>query len=153
QEEQHLGITVVRRKRPAVAEHDRLTRAPVLVEDLDPVLCRDGRHGAIVHSPIGVTYSAAMKFRTSVFAVALLAASFALAAPPAPEVQTQASQSAMTPAQALEKLKAGNARFVANKMQPRNWSGEVSATASGQYPFAAVLACMDSRAPIEVIFD
>src|SRR5262249_45240471 len=108
---------------------------------------------AIVHPQNGVTYAAAMKFRTSVFALALSSASLALAAPPAPEVQTQASQSAMTPAQALEKLKAGNARFVANKMQPRNWSAEVSATASGQYPFAAVLACMDSRAPIEVIFD
>ena len=70
-----------------------------------------------------------------------------------PEVQSQASQAAMTPADALERLKAGNARFVANATKPRNWSAKVAATASGQFPFAAVLACMDSRSPIEIVFD
>jgi carbonic anhydrase len=59
----------------------------------------------------------------------------------------------MTPAQALERLKAGNARFLGSAMQPRSWSSEVSATAGGQYPFAAVLSCMDSRVPAEVVFD
>ena len=44
-EEDHLGIPVVGRQRPAMAEHDRLTLAPILVEDLDAVLCRDGGHG------------------------------------------------------------------------------------------------------------
>ena len=71
----------------------------------------------------------------------------------AAEVQTKESQSAMTPDQALQRLKDGNARFVANKMKPRDWTAKVIATASGQYPFAAVLGCMDSRAPIEVVFD
>ena len=71
----------------------------------------------------------------------------------AAEVQTKESQAAMTPDQALQRLKDGNARFVANKMKPRNWSAKVIATASGQHPFAAVLGCMDSRAPIEVVFD
>ena len=70
-----------------------------------------------------------------------------------PEVQTSESQAAMTPALALERLKAGNARFASNATQPRDWSAQVMATASGQFPFAAVLACMDSRAPIEIIFD
>jgi carbonic anhydrase len=69
------------------------------------------------------------------------------------QVQTKESQSAMTPDQALQRLKEGNARFVANKMKPRNWTAKVISTASGQYPFAAVLGCMDSRAPIEVVFD
>jgi carbonic anhydrase len=69
------------------------------------------------------------------------------------EVQTKESQAAMTPDQALQRLKDGNARFVANKMKPRNWTAKVVATESGQYPFAAVLGCMDSRAPIEVVFD
>jgi carbonic anhydrase len=74
-------------------------------------------------------------------------------AQPRPDVQTQESQAAMTPPQALERLKAGNARFVSGAMKQRDWSAKVVATASGQFPFAAVLACMDSRAPIEIVFD
>jgi carbonic anhydrase len=75
------------------------------------------------------------------------------AAPVPPEIQTQQSQAAMTPAAALERLKDGNRRFVANATKRRDWSAKVLATASGQYPFAAVLGCMDSRAPIEIVFD
>ena len=71
----------------------------------------------------------------------------------APAVQTAESQAAMTPASALEKLKKGNARFVGKNMKSRDWLAKVSATAGGQYPFAVILACMDSRAPIEIIFD
>ena len=71
----------------------------------------------------------------------------------AAEVQTAESQAAMTPDQAIHRLKEGNARFVANKMKARNWTSKVIATAHGQYPFAAVLGCMDSRAPIEIVFD
>ncbi len=70
-----------------------------------------------------------------------------------PEVQSAESQAAMTPSKALERLKAGNARFVSNATKRRDWSAKVAATASGQFPFAAVLACMDSRAPIEILFD
>ena len=68
-------------------------------------------------------------------------------------VQTRESQAAITPSEALDRLKAGNARFVSNTPKKRDWSAKVAATASGQFPFAAVLACMDSRAPIEIIFD
>jgi carbonic anhydrase len=71
----------------------------------------------------------------------------------APEVQTKESQAAMTPAAAIERLQEGNRRFVANAVKQRDWSAKVVATASGQYPFAAVLGCMDSRAPIEIAFD
>jgi carbonic anhydrase len=70
--------------------------------------------------------------------------------PPAP---TKASQSAMTPDRALSELKAGNARFVAGKSQVRNLPAKVRATAGGQYPFAVILSCLDSRQPIEIIFD
>lgn len=73
--------------------------------------------------------------------------------PAKPEVQTRESQTAMTPAAAIERLEQGNRRFVANAMKPRDWSAKVMATASGQFPFAAVLGCMDSRVPIEVVFD
>src|SRR5262245_57237539 len=69
------------------------------------------------------------------------------------DVQTRESQAAMTPSQALARLTEGNARFVANATKRRDWSGQVAATASGQFPFAAVLGCMDSRAPVEIVFD
>ncbi|MFI5316361.1 MAG: carbonic anhydrase family protein [Myxococcota bacterium] len=95
-----------------------------------------------------------MKRTAAALALCLAAlASRALAQQAKSEVQTQESQSAMTPLQALERLQQGNARFAANATKPRDWSAKVSATAAGQFPFAAVLACMDSRAPIEIVFD
>jgi carbonic anhydrase len=71
----------------------------------------------------------------------------------APAVQTAESQAALTPASVLEKLKKGNTRFVEKNMRSRDWQAKVPATAAAQYPFAAILACMDSRNPIEIIFD
>jgi carbonic anhydrase len=59
----------------------------------------------------------------------------------------------MTPATALDRLRAGNIRFVSNAPRQRDWSANAVAAASAQLPFAAVLACTDSRAPIEVLFD
>ena len=103
--------------------------------------------------------------RKTTFAIGLVSLAFAvstsvLAQTPAntegknvPRVQTSESQAALTPASALEKLKKGNARFVEKNMRNRDWLAKVSATATGQYPFAVVLACMDSRAPVEIIFD
>ena len=44
EEEQHLSVPIVGRQRPTVAEHDRLTFASVLVEDLDAVLGGERRH-------------------------------------------------------------------------------------------------------------
>jgi len=69
------------------------------------------------------------------------------------QVQTKESQAAITPAAALARLKEGNARFVSGTPKARDWSAKVIATAPGQYPFAAVLSCMDSRAPAEIILD
>jgi carbonic anhydrase len=68
-------------------------------------------------------------------------------------VQTKESQAAMTPLQALAELEAGNARFVAGHPMKRNFPAQVQATASGQYPFAVVLSCLDSRQPSEIVFD
>ena len=73
--------------------------------------------------------------------------------PPPPEVQTAVSQAAMTPDAALSRLKDGNARFVSNTVKRRDLPAKVIATASGQFPFAVVLGCMDSRSPIELVFD
>jgi carbonic anhydrase len=74
-------------------------------------------------------------------------------APAEPEVQTRESQAAMTPSAALERLREGNRRFVSNSGKGRDWSAAVKTTASGQFPFAAILGCMDSRVPIEIVFD
>lgn len=73
--------------------------------------------------------------------------------PAKPIIQTRKSQAKMTPGQALELLKAGNKRFVDGCMVNRDLREQVSATAGGQYPFAAILSCQDSRTAPEVLFD
>lgn len=73
--------------------------------------------------------------------------------PTKPVIQTRKSQAKMTPGQALELLKAGNKRFVDGCMVNRDLREQVSATAGGQYPYAAVLSCQDSRTSSEVLFD
>jgi len=96
--------------------------------------------------------------------VALLVGSTAVALSDAPKavakatadksvVQTKESQSAMTPAKALDALKEGNKRFRAGTSVQKNLPAKVKASAAGQYPFAVVLSCMDSRVPVETIFD
>jgi carbonic anhydrase len=74
-------------------------------------------------------------------------------ATPAVSPPTKEMQAAMTPESALAELKAGNARFVAGHPLLRNMPADVKATASGQYPFAVVLSCLDSRQPIEIVLD
>ncbi len=67
--------------------------------------------------------------------------------------QDAASQAALTPDAALTLLTDGNARFVAGTPVSRDYSDQIRATAAGQYPFAVVLGCIDSRVPIETVFD
>jgi len=60
----------------------------------------------------------------------------------------------MPPAEALQLLLDGNKRFVAGKLEHPHQTAERRAeVAKGQHPFAAVLACADSRTPPEIIFD
>src|SRR5262245_36074250 len=66
---------------------------------------------------------------------------------------TKEMQSATTPEQALARLKDGNARFVANRPVHCDLTTQVKESAGGQAPFAAILGCMDSRAPPELVFD
>ena len=68
-------------------------------------------------------------------------------------VQTAESQSSITSKTAIELLKKGNQRFVANQAMQRDISEQVALTGTGQYPFAAVLGCIDSRVPAEYVFD
>ena len=85
--------------------------------------------------------------------IATLLAAGCAAMPHASMPTSKSQQSAITPAQALEQLEAGNARFVAGKMEHHNWPQQRAATAAGQYPFAVVLSCIDSRVSGEIIFD
>ena len=67
--------------------------------------------------------------------------------------QTKTTQSAITPQKALQMLKDGNSRFLQGNMLQRDWMQQVKATAAGQFPFAAVVGCVDSRVPNELVFD
>ena len=66
---------------------------------------------------------------------------------------TRESQQSLTPAEALQYLKEGNARFCANLKANRNLLQQVNETRDGQYPFAAILSCIDSRTSAELVFD
>jgi len=67
--------------------------------------------------------------------------------------QTEQSQAELTPAASLALLQAGNERFVSRRPHRRDYLEQVRSTASGQYPSAVVLGCIDSRVPIETVFD
>jgi carbonic anhydrase len=67
--------------------------------------------------------------------------------------QTKETQSQLTPERAKEILLEGNKRFVSNQKADRNLLQQVSETAKGQYPFAIILSCIDSRTSSELIFD
>jgi len=57
------------------------------------------------------------------------------------------------PQEALKRLRAGNARFVANELSLNISNVKRAGLASGQAPFAVILGCSDSRVPTEVVFD
>lgn len=63
------------------------------------------------------------------------------------------TQSSLTPDLALEILKEGNERFVKNLKANRNLLQQVNETSKGQFPFATILSCIDSRTSAELIFD
>jgi len=66
---------------------------------------------------------------------------------------TKAAQDAITPAKALQMLKQGNERFVSGKSIERDFLAQVKQTSTGQFPFAAVVSCLDSRIPPAIVFD
>lgn len=69
------------------------------------------------------------------------------------KAQTKETQAALSQDQILDLLKEGNARFLENKKLDRNLPQQVQETTGGQFPFATVLSCIDSRIPVETIFD
>jgi carbonic anhydrase len=66
---------------------------------------------------------------------------------------TKNSQAAVTPEIALQLLKDGNQRFLNNSTVNRAFDKQIQLTSGGQYPFAAVVSCIDSRIPTEIVFD
>ncbi len=67
--------------------------------------------------------------------------------------QTAESQSKLSPKEAIELLKEGNNRFVNREMRERDLLAQVEATSKGQFPFACVVGCIDSRVPATTVFD
>ncbi|NPD84837.1 carbonic anhydrase [Lentimicrobium sp. L6] len=68
-------------------------------------------------------------------------------------VMTKQMQDALTPDAALKDLLEGNQRYVSGNMENRDLNAQISATTNGQFPKAVILACIDSRVPVEYIFD
>ena len=69
------------------------------------------------------------------------------------DTQSTESQAEATPASVIDELRSGNARFVAGEPTERDLLAQAAATAGGQHPLAAVLGCIDSRVPVEAVFD
>lgn len=69
------------------------------------------------------------------------------------KAHTRESQATMTPQKSLEYLKEGNKRFQNNLKANRNLLEQVNDTSDGQFPFATILSCIDSRVSAELVFD
>lgn len=67
--------------------------------------------------------------------------------------QTKEIQMSLTSEKALQILKEGNERFINNLKANRNLLQQVNETSTGQFPFATILSCIDSRTSAELIFD
>lgn len=68
-------------------------------------------------------------------------------------VLTKEEQDALTPDMVIQSLKEGNARFMKNDLTARDHSAQVRNSVKSQYPKAIVLSCVDSRVPVEDVFD
>jgi len=69
------------------------------------------------------------------------------------KAHTKETQATMTPEKSLQYLKEGNQRFQQNLKANRNLLEQVNDTSAGQFPFATILSCIDSRVSAELIFD
>ncbi len=69
------------------------------------------------------------------------------------DVLTKAEQDALTPDMVIQSLKEGNERFMRNDLTARDHSAQVRKSVKAQFPKAIVLSCVDSRVPVEDVFD
>ncbi|GAB7255875.1 carbonic anhydrase family protein [uncultured Polaribacter sp.] len=63
------------------------------------------------------------------------------------------AQDALTPSEVLNNLLEGNKRFTNNSLEAVDYNSLVKETVGGQYPKAVILSCIDSRVPVEQVFD
>jgi carbonic anhydrase len=120
----------------------------------------------LANTSVSHTCSTKINFSLHIIGFALLVASchsnesenikqsgIAFPVPQIEKVTTAAEQQALSPDTILQRLKAGNKRFTENNITARDHSKMVRATAGGQYPKSVVLSCLDSRIPVEDVFD
>jgi carbonic anhydrase len=69
------------------------------------------------------------------------------------KTMNKAIQDQITSAAALNRLFEGNKRFTQNTYDQRDFQKQIVDTSEGQFPFAAILSCIDSRVPVEIVFD
>ncbi|UKM65716.1 carbonic anhydrase family protein [Flavobacteriaceae bacterium GSB9] len=69
------------------------------------------------------------------------------------KAHTKETQATMTPQKSIQFLKEGNVRFQNNLKANRNLLEQVNDTSDGQFPFATILSCIDSRVSAELVFD
>jgi carbonic anhydrase len=94
------------------------------------------------------------RFTLSVLLIASgISISIAVSAGNGSNALTQEQQAAITPAEALSMLKQGNQRFVQGDMTNTDYVAQVKQTSAGQFPFASIVSCLDSRVPPAIVFD
>jgi carbonic anhydrase len=95
--------------------------------------------------------------RNMILVVAILVtAGLAIAQSGGPLVErvlSRQEQEALTPDEVLMLLKSGNQRFLSGNVTNRDHSAQVRDAAGGQFPKAMILSCVDSRVPVEDVFD
>lgn len=69
------------------------------------------------------------------------------------EIINKEKQTQLSPDTVLNDLMEGNKRFTENKMHQRDYASQIDKTTGGQWPQAVVLGCIDSRVPVETVFD
>ena len=69
------------------------------------------------------------------------------------DIINKEKQDTLTPEKVLNELMAGNDRFAGNETQQRDYPSQINQTSGGQWPQAVVLSCIDSRVPVEIVFD
>src|SRR5690554_1153504 len=72
---------------------------------------------------------------------------------PVGDVMTEEQQTAMSPDDVIKSLMEGNTRFINDDLTARDYSKQITNSAAGQYPDAVILSCLDSRIPVENVFD
>jgi len=94
-----------------------------------------------------------LKFLTFILPFALAGGGGLVHAKEADKSKTPVRSAPETPQQELEALKEGNRRFINNEKLGHDFHYQINKTKEGQKPYAVVLSCLDSRVPVEIVFD